>query len=524
MLSSILSTLRTTNLTLLFLILLIPLLFLLKTSKAGRRRRGLKEPPLAAGAWPIFGHLWIFRSSQPPQKTLGAMADKYGAIFRIKIGSKRAVVINDWKTAKECFTTNDIAVSSRPRLIAIERLTYNQAMFAFTPYGPYWREVRRICNQELLSNRQIELSSHVRVSEVQAGIKALFKLWSEKKNGGYVAVEMRKWFGELMLRTVVRVVAGKRGFGSEEEAQRCLKALRDLMRQLGLFLVGDAVPWLRWLDFGGHEKAMKETAKETDAIVGEWLEEHRRRRACGEVGSQDFMDAMLSILDGAELGGFDADTVIKSTTLILMAGSIDTTSGTLIWILSCILNNTATIELAQKELDIHVGKERFVKENDLSKLDYIQAIVKETLRLYPTAIFSGPHEFTDDCFVNGYYIPKGTQLITNLCKIHTDPSIWSDPLDFKPERFLTTHKNVDVRGNNFELIPFGSGRRICVGLSFAIPMLHLTLATFLQCFEISKPSDEPIDMSEVFGLTTTKINPLDVLIKPRLSSRLYDLA
>ncbi|MED6182747.1 hypothetical protein PIB30_031498 [Stylosanthes scabra] len=456
------------------------------------------------------------------------MADKYGPIFRIKIGSKRAVVINNWKTAKECFTTNDIALSSRPRHIAHQRLTYNLAMFGFTPYGPYWREVRRISTQELLSNRQIELSSHVRVSEVEARIKALFKQWAEKKKNdgsGDVAVEMRKWFGELTLSTVLRMVAGKRCFGSEE-AERCLKALRDLMRQLGLFLVGDAVPWLRWLDFGGHEKAMKETAKEMDAIVGEWLEEHRRKRACGddEVGSQDFMDVMLSILDGAELGGFDSDTIIKSTTLILMAGAIDTTSGTLVWILSCMLNNTATIELAQKELDIHVGKERFVKETDISKLVYIQAIVKETLRLYPTAIFSGPREFTNDCFVNGYYIPKGTQLITNLWKIHTDPSIWSDSLDFKPERFLTTHKNVDVRGNHFELIPFGSGRRICVGLSFAIPVIHLALATFLQCFEISKPSDEPVDMTEVFGLTTMKATPLDVLIKPRLPSRLYDLA
>ncbi|KAL1309315.1 cytochrome P450 82A1-like isoform X2 [Arachis ipaensis] len=449
--SSVLSCLSVTtnNLSLVFLILLIPLLFLFRSSKVGRSRGG-KEPPLAAGAWPIIGHLWLFTGSQPPQKTLGAMADKYGAIFRIKIGSQRAVVINDWKTAKECFTTNDIALSSRPRLIAIERLTYDQAMFAFTPYGPYWREVRRIANQELLSNRQVELSSHVRVSEVEASIKALFKLWAEKKNsgsGGYIAVEMRKWFGELMLNTFLRVVAGKRCFGSEEEAQRCLKALRDFMRQLGLVLVGDAVPWLRWLDFGGHEKAMKETAKETDAIMGEWLEEHRRRRACGEDGSQDFMDVMLSILDGSELAGFDADTIIKSTTLILMGASIDTTAGTLIWILSCMLNNRATIEQAHKELDSHVGKERLVKETDISKLVYIQAIVKETLRLYPTAIFSGPREFADDCFVNGYYIPKGTQLVTNLWKIHTDPSIWSDPLEFKPERFLTTHKDVDVRGH-----------------------------------------------------------------------------
>ncbi|KAL1344129.1 cytochrome P450 CYP82D47 [Arachis hypogaea] len=537
---SVLSCLSITNnlvmIALVFLILVVPLFFLLRSSKVGRRRGG-KEPPLAAGAWPIIGHLWLFTRSQPPQITLGAMADKYGAIFRIKIGSQRAVVINNWKTAKECFTTNDIALSSRPRVVAVEHLTYNQAIVSFAPYGHYWREMRRIANQELLSTRRIELSRHLRVSELEASIKALYKLWAEKHNNnndndasssGYVAVEMKKWFGELMLSMVLRVVAGKRYFGGsdEEEAQRFLKTMREFMRQLGLVVVGDAVPWLRWLDLGGHEKAMKKTAKEMDAIMVEWLEEHRRKRANSDQdgGDQDFMDVMLSILDGTQLAGFDSDTVIKATTWILMGGSIDTTSGTLIWILSCMLNNTGTIEQAQKELNIYVGKDRLVNETDISKLVYIQAIVKETLRLYPTAIFSGPREFADDCYVNGYYISKGTQLITNLWKIHTDPSIWSDPLEFKPERFLTTHKDVDVRGNHFELIPFGSGRRMCPGLSFALPMIHLTLATFLQSFEISRPSDEPIDMTEIFGLTTMKATPLDVLIKPRLSSRLYGLS
>ncbi|MED6218268.1 hypothetical protein PIB30_025190 [Stylosanthes scabra] len=512
------------------ILLLVPLLFLF------RSRRGAKEPPLAAGAWPIIGHLWLFTGSQPPQITLGAMADKYGAIFRIKIGSQRAVVINNWETAKECFTTNDVALLSRPRVVAVEHLTYNQAILSFAPYGHYWREMRRIANQELLSTRRIELSSHLRVSELESSIKALYKLWAEKhnnenENSGYVAVEMKKWFGELMLNIVLRVVAGKRFFvggSDEEEAERFLKTMREFMRQLGLFVVGDAVPWLRWMDLGGHEKAMKETAKEMDAIMVEWLEEHRRKRANSDHqdagGDQDFMDVMLSIIDGTQLGGFDSDTIVKATTWILMGGSIDTASATLVWIISCMLNNKATIEQAQTELDIHVGRERIVKETDISKLVYIQAIVKETLRLYPTAIFSGPREFSDDCFVNGYYIPKGTQLITNLWKIHTDPSIWSDPLEFKPERFLTTHKDVDVRGNHFELMPFGSGRRMCPGLSFALPMIHLTVATFLQCFEISKPSDEPIDMTEIFGLTTMKATPLDVLIKPRLSSRLYGLS
>lgn len=195
---------------------------------------------------------------------------------------------------------------------------------------------------------------------------------------------------------------------------------------------------------------------------------------------------------------------------------------TLTWAVSRLLNNPHALREAQKELDMQVGKERTVKESDISQLVYLQAIVKETLRLHPPASLSGLREFTEDCTVAGYLVRKGTRLITNLWKLQTDPTIWSEPLEFKPERFLTTHKDVDVRGHHYELLPFGSGRRICPGISFGLQSVHLTLATFLHSFEFSKPTDEPIDMAEVFGLTTMKATPLEALIRPRLSSNLYD--
>jgi cytochrome P450 len=187
------------------------------------------------------------------------------------------------------------------------------------------------------------------------------------------------------------------------------------------------------------------------------------------------------------------------------------------------LNNRHVLKKAQEELDIEVGKERIVNVSDIDKLVFLQAIVKETLRLYPPAPLSTPREFSEDCIIGGYQVPKGTRLITNIWKIQTDPRVWSDPLKFDPERFLTTHKHVDVKGigQHFELIPFGSGRRACPGASFALQMLHLALASFLHMFEISSPSNAPVDMSERFGLTNIKATPLDVLITPRLCSELY---
>jgi cytochrome P450 len=170
-----------------------------------------------------------------------------------------------------------------------------------------------------------------------------------------------------------------------------------------------------------------------------------------------------------------------------------------------------------------LAKKRCVNESDIDKLVYLQAIVKETLRLYPSGPLSGPREFSENCIVGGYNVIKGTRLITNLWKIQTDPSIWQDPLEFKPERFLTTHKDIDVRGNHFELLPFGSGRRICPGISFGLQMVHLTLASFLHSFDILNPTPpELIDTSEDFGLANNKATPLEIFVKPHLALNCYE--
>lgn len=194
---------------------------------------------------------------------------------------------------------------------------------------------------------------------------------------------------------------------------------------------------------------------------------------------------------------------------------------TLTWVLSLLINNPCVLKKAQHELDRNVGRERLAHESDMSNLVYLQAIIKETLRLYPAGPLSLPHESMEDCTVAGYHIPAGTRLLVNLSKIHRDPSVWSNPTEFQPERFLTTHKDYDVRGQHFEFMPFSSGRRMCPGVSFALQVLQLTLATLLQGFDFANPSAEPLDMSESIGLTNLKSTPLECLIHPRLQSHFY---
>lgn len=189
------------------------------------------------------------------------------------------------------------------------------------------------------------------------------------------------------------------------------------------------------------------------------------------------------------------------------------------WALAFLLNNRKVLKKAQQEIDEHVGRERRVKESDTKNLIYLQAIIKETLRLHPPGPLGLAHESFEDCIVGGYHIPAGTQLMVNSIKLHQDSRMWSDPSEFKPERFLETHKNIDLRGQNFELIPFGSGRRVCPGISFSMQVMSLTLASLLHNFEITTLFNEPVDMTEsASGLTSLKESPLEVLFAPRLST------
>ncbi|CAL0308351.1 unnamed protein product [Lupinus luteus] len=495
-----------------------------------RRFKGSKgkEPPMVSGSWPLLGHLPMLSGSKATHHILGDLADRYGPIFTIKLGSASVLIVNNWESAKECFTTNDLTLSYRPTLLLTEHMTYNQCMFSFSPYGAYWRETRKLSNSGILSKSKVDLLSDIRALEVKSSILELFNLWSQKKdNSNFAMVEMKQWFRKLALNVTFHMFAGIEDFAGDtknnnKEAQKYLKTIREYLRLVGVYTIADAIPLLRWFDFGGHEKAMKKTFKELDCLIGGWLEEHRKKKALGhnEKMNKDFIDVMLSMIDGPTVEGVDSDTAIKATTMALVLGAIDTSVVTHTWAICLLLNNPHTLEKVKEEIDINVGKERCVNESDLNKLVYLQAVVNETLRLYP-AVPLTTREFAQDCNIGGYYVKKGTRLFTNVWKIQTDPTMWPDPLEFKPERFLTTHKDVDYRGHNYEFIPFGSGRRICPGITIGLRTTYFTLARFLQSFDISKPTTKPIDMSCVVEMTNIKITPLEILIKPRLSPNMY---
>ncbi|CAI0465441.1 unnamed protein product [Linum tenue] len=503
------------------------LYFLLTTSST--TKHGVPPPPpQASGSWPIIGHLHLLGGPRPPHTVLGQMAEKHGPIFTIRMGIHPALVVSNWETAKECLTTHDRIFADRPATVAMDILGYNRSMFGFSPYGSYWRETRKMATLEVLSSHRLDLLKHVRESEVRTATKELYGHWQRAaERNGSVSVEMGSWFGEITMNVILRMVVGKSvGYltGGADSA-KLSKLLKDFFELTGRFVVADGLPFLRWLDVGGYEKAMRKTAAEMDVVIGGWLREHKEKRDSGGAAEKekDFMDVILNVVgDGQEIDGRDSDTINKSTALSVVLAASDTTMVTMTWLLALLVNHPDVLRRAQIELDNIIGKERRVQESDIHSLHYLKAIVKETLRLYPAGPISLPHQSTEDCTVAGHHVPKGTRLIVNIYKIQRDPRVWPDPDEFRPDRFLTTHKDVDVRGQDFELIPFSSGRRMCPGVNFALQIMHLTLATLLHGFDFSRPSNEPVDMTESVGLTNPRATPLNIVLSPRLSSYLYE--
>ncbi|XP_055813111.1 xanthotoxin 5-hydroxylase CYP82C4-like [Solanum dulcamara] len=478
--------------------------------------------PKGPVAWPFIGHLHLLSGQLPVCRTLGLMADKYGPIFQLQLGDRPALVVSSWEMVKDCFTAaNDKIFASRPSMAISKYLGYNGAVFAFAPYGPYWRDIRKIITLELLTNSRLEKLKHVRTSEVDFCIK---ELYSNCRNNFPVQVNLSSWFEDITCNIIIRMLAEKRLTGCTDD-MNFKESIKKALYLGGTFVFSDAIPSLEWMDIGGHIKAMKQTFKEVDIVFDRWLKEHiQKRKDSHSTGDQsDFIDIMLSTLPEETMeSGYDRDAIIKSTILILVMTASESTAETLIWILSLLMNNTRSLKLAQDELDEHIGRNKWVEESDIKNLPCLQAIVKETLRLYPPGPLAGPREAIEDCYVGKYHIKKGTRLIVNLWKLQRDPKIWKDPNEFKPERwFLKEHTNINFRGQNFEYIPFSSGRRMCPGLMFGTQVVHLTLAKLLHGFNISMPREEPVDLSEGLGISLPKVKPLQPFLSPRLAVELY---
>lgn len=343
-------------------------------------------------------------------------------------------------------------------------------------------------------------------------IKRLITKLSDESLQDFTKFELKSMFKELAFNVMVRMIAGKMYYGEDvsddEEARQFREITGEIVSNAGAANRGDYFPILNWIDGGRFEKKLMRLGKRTDEFLERLIDEHRRKKEENSESMNTMIDHLLSLQESDP--DYYTDEIIKGLVLNLLFAGSDTSAVTLEWAMSNLLNYPDTLKKARDEIDNQVGQECLLDELHLSSLPYLQNIIFETLRLYPAAPLLLPHVASNNCSIGGYDLPRDVMLLVNAWAMHRDPSLWDDPLSFKPERF-----DEEGDSNGFKFIAFGLGRRACPGVGLAHRLVGSTLGTLIQCFEWKRVADEEIDMLEGKGLTMPKVEPLEALCKAR---------
>nr|QUN00530.1 cytochrome P450 93A161 [Tripterygium wilfordii] len=489
----------------LFLVWLVSMIVVRAILNKIRTSNHLPPSPMAL---PIIGHLHLLGSL--PHQALHKLSLRYGPLMHILLGSVPCLVVSSPEMAKEFLKTHENSFSDRPKTAAVDYLTYGSVDFSFAPYGPYWKFMKKICMSELLGGRTLELLLPVRREEIRRLLLFILK----KANAGGT-VDVAAQLMRLTNNVVSRMLMSERCSDKEDEADGVRKLVQDVVELTGKFNLSDYIWFCKNLDLQGFGKRLKQVHDRFDSMAERIIEEHilaRKTRKSGGGEVRDLLDILLDISEDESSEMKLTRENIKAFILDIFAAGTDTNANTTEWALAELINHPSIMEKAREEIDSVVGKTRLVEESDIPNLPYIQAIVKETLRLHTSPFIT--RESTESCTINGYKIPARTQLFVNLWAVGRDPNHWENPLEFRPERFVGGNQ-LDVRGQHFHLLPFGSGRRGCPGISLALQMVHTTLAAMLQCFEWK--IDGPVDMEEGPGITLPKAHPLVCVPVARLN-------
>ncbi|KAF5748420.1 Cytochrome P450 superfamily protein isoform 1 [Tripterygium wilfordii] len=481
--------------------------------------RQSKLPP-GPKPWPIIGNFNLI--GPLPHQSLHKLSLRYGALMQLKFGSYPVVVASSADMAKQILKTNDQIFASRPKTAAGKYTTYNFQNITWAPYGPYWRQGRKIYLCELFSSRRLESYEYIRVQERRDFTSRLLALSGKP-------VVLKEQLSRLTLSIISRIVLGKKYFSEREDGSAIvtIEEFQEMLDELfllnGVLNIGDWIPWLDFLDLQGYVKRMKALKIKFDRFHDHVLDEHKARKAgVKDFVPKDMVDLLLQLSDDPSLDvNLNYDSV-KGFTQDLIAGGTDTSAVTVEWAMSELMKQPDLIKKATEELDRVIGRARWVEEKDMPQLPYIEAIMKETMRKHPVAVLLAPHLALEDCNIGGYDIVKGTRVFINSWSMGRDPKIWDEPEEFRPERFIG--KAIDVKGQSFELLPFGSGRRMCPGYSLGLKMIQSSLANMLHGFnwelaDNMRPQD--LNMDEVYGLATPRKFPLVAVLEPRLPIHLY---
>ncbi|CAO2186564.1 unnamed protein product [Urochloa humidicola] len=440
----------------------------------------------------------------------------------LRLGAVTNLVVSSPRAAQAILRTHDHVFASRPTSTVFDALLYGSPSdIAFAPYGEHWRQARKLVTAHLFTVKKVNAYRHARKQEVSLVMSKI-----REAAEASTAVDMSEMMNAFANDIVSRAVSGK--FFRAEGRNKLFRELVDTNSVLfGGFSLEEYFPGvanslgflIRWFP---RNRQARHTHKRWDDLLEAIIRDHEtrnssmHRRSDQAAESRDFTDVLLSVQHDY---GITRDH-IKAILIDMFGAGTDTSSLVLGSAMAELMRNPRHMTKLQGEVRTHTPEgQEMVDEENLASMAYLKAVVKETLRLHQPAPLLLPHLSMADCVVEGYSIPSGTRVIINSWAISRDPESWEKPEEFMPERFMDggSAADIDFKGNNFEFLPFGAGRRICPGLNFGLATVEIMLANLIYCFDWQLPNGmeaKDVDMTEVFGLS---IHPKEkLMLVPKL--------
>ncbi|KAM3201078.1 Cytochrome [Capsicum annuum] len=483
-------------------------LFLLRKWKNSNSQTK-KLPP---GPWklPFIGSMHHMAGGLP-HRVLRDLAKKYGPLMHLQLGEVSAVVVTSSELAKQVLKTHDLAFASRPKLSAMDIICYDSRDIVFSPYGEYWRQMRKICVMELLSAKNVRSFSSIRHEEVNRLIESIRSSSSSSELINFT--ERVIWFTSCMIC--------RSAFGQVlKEQDEFIKLIGQVVSLAGGFDVADIFPSYKFLhSLSPAKKTLLDAHRKVDAIVEDVINEHKKNLENHNIddafGGEDLVDVLLRLMKDKSLQFPITNNNIKAIIVDMFAAGTETSSTTTVWAMVEMMKNPSILAKAQEEVREAFKDKATFDKIDMEELKYLKLVIKETMRFHAPVPLLVPRECREETNINGYTIPVKTKVMVNVWALGRDPKYWDDAESFKPERFEKC--SVDFVGNSFEYLPFGSGRRMCPGMSFGLANVYLPLAQLLYHFDWKLPTGiEPraLDVTESSGATATRKNDLCLIATP----------
>ncbi|KAK4483053.1 hypothetical protein RD792_010229 [Penstemon davidsonii] len=463
---------------------------------------------------PIFGN-WIQVGDDLNHRNLTDYAKKFGDIFLLRMGQRNLVVVSSPDYAKEVLHTQGVEFGSRTRNVVFDIFTGKGQDMVFTVYGEHWRKMRRIMTVPFFTNKVVQQYRSGWEAEAEAVVEDVKKNPEASRNG----IVLRRRLQLMMYNNMYRIMFDRR-FESEDDALfvklKALNGERSRLAQSFEYNYGDFIPILRPF-LKGYLKICREVKERRLRLFKDYFVDERKKLASTKPINNDGLKCAIDhILDAQQKGEINEDNVLYIVENINVA-AIETTLWSVEWGIAELVNHPEVQKKLRDEIDTVLGPGVQITEPDTHKLPYLQAVIKETLRLRMAIPLLVPHMNLHDAKLGGFDIPAESKILVNAWWLANNPAQWKKPEEFRPERFLEEESKVEANGNDFRYLPFGVGRRSCPGIILALPILGITLGRLVQNFELlPPPGQSKLDTTEKGGQFSLHIlKHSTIVLKPR---------